>query len=45
VPPLASLTLPLRVQFQGSNGKCWQADFSLQGLLQNDGEKLKAKSD
>jgi hypothetical protein len=45
LPPLASLALPVTVQFQRDGGPCFGATFSAAGVIVHDGIKLKARSD
>jgi cysteine-rich repeat protein len=44
-PATASLSLPLRVQLQSENGECWEATYSASGVLRQDGEWFKGRSD
>jgi hypothetical protein len=43
LPPLLSLTTPLRVQLQAANGQCWEATYSTP--LVSTGEEFRATSD
>jgi hypothetical protein len=45
VPPLGSLTLPLRVQVQRDQGTCFEASFGLTGVIRNDAGQFKGKAE
>ena len=45
MPPLDTLPVPLTVQFQGTHGPCWEAQFSGAGVLQQNATRFRGKSD
>jgi hypothetical protein len=45
VLPTLPIPLPLRVQFQGTHGVCWEATYSIAGELANSTVQFKGKAD